>query len=131
MASEERLSQMKEKYSVGGAAPMVNTTSPVRFELMAVDDSGFRSAMNGFFVDQKSVRGLLDDFLKGIVEQRFKDFNIDASIQQMVGRRVEVAIKTVEDRLQHQLTLLATDMARKKLQELVAGLKISISVKVE
>ena len=100
-----------------------------------VDVKMERSTVNGglakFTLDGNTIRAKLDEFLKGVIESRCEDLDLDDRIKQALDRRIEVAVNAVAGRLQAEIAKTATDYALARIKEQIDAVPIAVAVSVK
>src|SRR5262245_14652344 len=125
---------MGEWTKVGGPPPM--SDGPITLEIQesgevkAHENAALKSCFGRFICDQVSVRDKLDGYLREIVAERFDMLDLGKKLEQMVERRVEIAVKEVEATMKTELAVAAREQARKRLVETINALPILVNVEV-
>jgi hypothetical protein len=81
-------------------------------------------------IDAAVVRQKMDEYLLGVVRERMECIDGHKLIEQIVARRVEVAVKNATHALDKAITEAAIDEMRKKVREAVAAMTVSASITV-
>jgi hypothetical protein len=81
-----------------------------------------------FKMDGRIVREMLEEFLEGVIKERFKDVGGEKIIADIVERRVEVAAKRASEGLDRELLELSRAALRKRLIEELDKMPLSLKV---
>lgn len=104
---------------------------PVKFEVLAVNDANFRQTFGSFTLDPAEVLARLDEFLKGVIQERYASFKMDERIQQQLDRRIEVVVKSIMQKAEQQIVTAAATHIQKRIKEQLDAMQISITVEVK
>jgi hypothetical protein len=131
MAKEPRMRELvvlNQKPLIGPNTCSFQVT-PEGMRLVA--DEITTNAFGQFKMDGRIVREMLEEFLQGVVKEKFEMLNGDKIVADIVERRVEVAIKRASEGLERELLELAKTALRKRLTEEVAKMPLTLKIEGE
>ena len=106
----------------------MSKNDPVKFHVLPEKSDSLMDAIESVEVDAYVVKDLLDQFLKGAVEERFAMFKMDERIQQQMERRIEIATKTIMQRMETELTTVLSQQVRERVKQIVAAMPVNVQV---
>ena len=102
----------------------------VTFHVLPEPSNELRESLQSFQIDPTIVREKLDEFFKGVIEERFAQFKMDERIQQQMERRIEVAVKSIMPRLEAEVNAMAIQQVRERAKQMLAAMPITVDVRV-
>lgn len=82
-------------------------------------------------ISPETVRKMIDEYLRGVVEFRFKDLGGDAKIAKEADRRIEVAIAGAGRLLETDLLAVMRQAAEERVRRAIADIPISVNISVQ
>lgn len=123
----EHMKVLKGHY---GVEPPSKSDQPLNVELFAYNDRGMKDSVGKFAVDAEVVRAKLDEFLRDIIAERFKEMKLDAVIETVVQRRIEVAAKAVSQGLEATMATKAREMMSQRLADAISAVPLQVDVSI-
>ena len=105
------------------------TSTAGNVEVM-METSNARNGLSRFTLDGDTIRDKLDEFLKGVIEGRCNDLNLDARVKQILDRRIEVAVNAATINMQATVSKMASEYAMTRVKAEIDAMPIAVSLSV-
>lgn len=102
----------------------------IRFHVLPEDSHALTDAVKAVSVHPEDIVAALEHYCKELIEERAKFLSVDAKIAAQLDRRVEIAVKSVLDRMQPRMATMAEEMVRDRIHKTVADAAINVAVSV-
>jgi len=105
-------------------------SSEVKWHVLPENSASFNEAIGSVNMYPKDISDLLQSYLHDLVHERAMFCGVEKKIDDMIERRVEVAVKNALDRVSAGVSVAVEQCVRERVRTMVNAMPIDISIKV-